>query len=221
MFTAVQEPDVKDPLPMSDSAPGAIRLCIQLNNQSSCAPAIRDPLARDADRDVFSESHFLETAEVVYPRGTVNPALLHLQVGSFYSGDGDQRKSSDFVAYNARSRRFDVVFHHQLGGNHNEEVRFISSGPLKGSIVTVDSPYGPPFSYLVTVNRLTSDYHYRQVLRYRSATRYNDGNPLAVIDSEMPNILRRLDFWHPRNPLPLPKSGCAHPHLVKTELWCS
>src|SRR5438874_1604744 len=89
LFTALQGPDVKDPLPMGDLAPGAIRLCIQLKRQSSCAPNIRDPLAMDADRDLFSETHFLQTAEVIYPRGVANPALLHLQVGSFYSGDGD------------------------------------------------------------------------------------------------------------------------------------
>jgi hypothetical protein len=29
-------------------------------------------------------------------------------------------------------------------------------------------------------------------LRYRSVTRYGDGNPVPVIDAEMPNILRHL-----------------------------
>jgi hypothetical protein len=67
---------------------------------------------------------------------------------------------------------------------------------------------------------LTPGYHYRQVLRYRSATQYGDGNPLAVIDSEMPNILRRLGMWRAGQPLPAPR-GCKRPHLIKDALWCS
>jgi hypothetical protein len=94
-------------------------------------------------------------------------------------------------------------------------------GPLRGDVISVDPTNDPPFGYWVTVHRLTPDYRYKQVLRYRSATIYGDNNPLAVIDSEMPNIQRRLGLWHPGEPLPLPKSGCAKPRLVKTELWCS
>ncbi len=30
------------------------------------------------------------------------------------------------------------------------------------------------------------DNRYHQIMRYRSATRYGDGNPLAVIDCECP-----------------------------------
>jgi len=76
-----------------------------------------------------------------------------------------------------------------------------------------------PYGYWITVNALTPAYTYRQVLRYPSATIYNDGNPLGVIDSEMPNILRRLGLWHPGMSLPVPPH-CPKPHLVRTELWC-
>jgi hypothetical protein len=57
-------------------------------------------------------------------------------------------------------------------------------------------------------------------LRYRSATRYNDGNPLAVIDSEMPNIERQFGLWKPGEPLPTPSVGCIKPPLRHSELWC-
>ena len=76
-----------------------------------------------------------------------------------------------------------------------------------------------PYGYWIVVNSLTPAGNYRQVLRYRSATLYNDGNPLAVIDSEMPNIERRLGLWAPGQPLPTP-ARCAKPRLVKLELWC-
>ncbi len=63
------------------------------------------------------------------------------------------------------------------------------------------------------------------MLRYRSATLYNDGNRLAVIDSEMPNIERRLGLWKPGEPIPTPKLGgngkpCLKPTLRHTELSC-
>jgi hypothetical protein len=59
------------------------------------------------------------------------------------------------------------------------------------------------------------------VLRYRSATHYGDGNRLAVIDSEMPNIQKKLGLWKPGQKLPLPQAGCQRPRLVRTELWCN
>jgi hypothetical protein len=108
-----------------------------------------------------------------------------------------------------------------VGSNNNEEVRYVASGPLKGAIVSAEPTTDRPYDYWIIVNHLTPDYRYKQALRYRSATLYNDGNPLAVIDSEMPNILRRLGLWRSGQPLPLPKSGCAKPRLVKSELWCS
>jgi len=45
---------------------------------------------------------------------------------------------------------------------------------------------------------------YGRILRYRGLTGYSDGNPLAVADSEMPEILRRLGLWQPGEPLPVP-----------------
>lgn len=62
--------------------------------------------------------------------------------------------------------------------------------------------------------------HLQAVLRYRSATGYQDGNPLGVIDSDLPNIQRRLGLWRAGQPLPVPAQGCATPRLVTMELWC-
>ncbi|MDG6719271.1 hypothetical protein QCE92_13960, partial [Staphylococcus aureus] len=52
-------------------------------------------------------------------------------------------------------------------------------------------------------------------------TGYGDGNPLAVIDSEMPETLRRLKLWQPGSPLPLPEHPCPRPRLVAQVLWCT
>jgi len=61
------------------------------------------------------------------------------------------------------------------------------------------------------------------VLRFVSATRYGDGNPLAVIDAEMPNIQQRLGLWKPGQPLPTPTARdkpCTRPTLKRSALWC-
>jgi hypothetical protein len=77
-----------------------------------------------------------------------------------------------------------------------------------------------PYGYWIVVNQLTPADTYRQILRYRSATLYDDGNPLAVIDSEMPNIERRLGLWKRGDPIPTPDHSCSKPVLRHTELWC-
>ncbi|MCQ8277235.1 hypothetical protein NFI95_02065 [Acetobacteraceae bacterium KSS8] len=41
-----------------------------------------------------------------------------------------------------------------------------------------------------------------------------------MIDSEMPEIKRRLGLLAADMALPLPAAGCAEPHLVNGALWC-
>jgi hypothetical protein len=84
----------------------------------------------------------------------------------------------------------------------------------------VEPTQNAPFGYWVSVNALASNGAYQEILRYRSATTYGNGNPLAVIDSEMPNIQHRLGLWKPGAPLPIPADGCTKPRLVRMELWC-
>jgi hypothetical protein len=220
-FTATQGPPATDPIGLEQQVPGQIHLCVRSSTSGSCSPVLDNGLAFAEPPDLYSTIHFLDLAELVYPRGAASAPLLHLQFGSLHSVDNGQRRAVDMLAYRTTEHRFEIVFHEQFGHNHNEEVRYIASGPLRGDIISASPTENAPYGYWVTVNRLTPSYHYRQVLRYRSATHYNDGNRLAVIDSEMPNILRRLGLWRPGEPLPLPRSGCADPRLVKTELWCS
>jgi hypothetical protein len=92
-------------------------------------------------------------------------------------------------------------------------------------VISAEPQNRRPYGYWVTVSRPAPDGTYRQALHYLSATRYNDGNPLAVIDAEMPNIQRRLGLWKPGAPLPTPPIGgdrkpCAKPRLKRGELWC-
>jgi hypothetical protein len=125
------------------------------------------------------------------------------------------------VSYRRADDRFVPVYQYETAHNNNEEVRFIETGPVRGAVISVEPTQNAPFGYWVKVSKFSGSDRYRQVLRYRSATRYGDNNPMPVIDSEMPNIQRRLGVWRPGMSLPLPAKGCPKPHLIKAELWCS
>lgn len=92
----------------------------------------------------------------------------------------------------------------ERGRNNNQEARFVENGPLLGSVIVSYPTDDAPFTYFVEVYKRVSDSDYSQVLRYRGNTRYGDGNPLAVIDSEMPETLRRLGLWKEGDALPVP-----------------
>jgi hypothetical protein len=207
---------------LGDPAPGFIRTCLEKGPAATC---ISDPVAAPppGDREGAWEAHYLRVAKPVYPRGPSAAPLLLVQTASLQAFDGNQGVFTQLLKYDRANDRFERVYGYVTGTNNNQEVRFIRDGPLEGSVILVDPTSNAPYAYWVTVNQFTSADVYRQALRYRSATRYNDGNPLAVIDSEMPNIERRLGLWKPGAPLPLPSHAakpCVRPHLKNTELWC-
>jgi hypothetical protein len=138
---------------------------------------------------------------------------------SLWGFNGDADVVTQLIAYDPELHDFRRVYRYATRRNNNQEVRYFGSGPLKGAIVSAEPQTNLPYGYWITVNALTPAYTYRQVLRYASATRYGDGNPLGVIDSEMPNIQRQLGIWRPGMPLPLPPH-CRKPRLVRTALWC-
>jgi hypothetical protein len=204
-----------------NDAPGALTLCLR---RGSAGPCVSGPATPPLDTTPSYypawEPHYLRTAKVVYPRGPRAAPLLLIVTGSLYAGHGDQIIANQLVAYDARQDAFRRVYTQSTGRNNNQEVRLITEGPLKGSVISAEPQDHLPYGYWIVVKRLTPAGAYRQVLRYPSATLYNDGNPLAVIDSEMPNIEERLGLWRPGQPLPLPDQPCPKPSLRHTELWC-
>ncbi len=203
-----------------DKVPGPVRLCLRPGASAPCDPALASDTRAESTDVLFSEPHYLDAARVLRPRGPAERPLLWVQTGSLHSGDGDQAVLTQVIAYQRGSDRFLLVYDHLTGRNNNQETRYVDAGPLKGDIVSVEPTRDAPFAFCVTVNALTPAYAYAQVLHYRSATRYADGNPLAVIDSEMPNIQQRLGLWRSGSPPPLPASSCPKPRLIRTELWC-
>jgi len=201
--------------------PGVIRLCLKKKTAGSCDIAVEGmPTPAGSSGDGWG-AHYLKSAEVAYPLGKSAVPLLLIHTASWPSFNGDQGEFTQILAYRRSTDAFVPIYKFVTGHNENQETRFISSGKLRGDVISAVPTDNAPFGYWITVNRLGPDYKYRQVLRYRSATRYGDNNPMPVIDSEMPNIQRRLGLWRASMPLPLPVESCAKPRLIKTELWCN
>lgn len=215
-----QGPPVDDPIYGAGSIPGSITLCLTKGPPAQCATLQDMPAVQPGASSLYADAHYLVDPQIVYPRGPSAAPLLLLQTASMHSGDGDQVVYTQLLAYQRAADRFAPIYQHATGRNNNQEVRFVAAGPLTGDVIAVDPTQDAPYGFWVVVSQLTPAYAYKQVLRYRSATHYGDGNPLAVIDSEMPNLEAHLGLWKPGAPLPAP-AKCAHPHLVRQELWCS
>jgi len=222
---------VTEGVPVKDygdnDAPGALTLCL---HKGPAGPCVSDPVtlplrAPTPDYAIAWEPHYLRIAKVVYPRGPTAAPFLLLVTGSLYSGDGDQVVATQLLAYDDGRDAFRRVYSKSTDHNNNQEIRFIDHGPLRGSVITAEPQDRLPYGYWIVVDTLSQAGAYRQSLRYLSATRYADGNPLAVIDSEMPTIERRLGLWKPGEPLPSPAAAgdgkpCVKPTLRHSELWC-
>ena len=222
-FIATQGPPVAgDDTASGGEEPGRIQLCLRATPSAPCDPQLLNALrTASSANDDFTQPHYLNAAKIVYPRGSADRPLLFVQTASLHSANGNQLVLTQVLTYEKSQSRFVRVFRYTTGRNNNEEVRYIGSGRLRGDIVSVEPTDNAPYGYWVTVNALTPQYTYKTLLRYRSATRYGDHNPLAVIDSEMPNIEQRLGYWKSGMALPLPSGACPRPRLIRMELWCN
>lgn len=179
----------------------------------------------DSSTSWFDVPYQLLSSRVVFAgAGRTDPLLLLVTAGP-HGGNGSHLIETQLFAYDRQSDRFRTVFSHGTGSNNNQETRFVEQGPLRGDVIVAVPTRTPPFGYWISVYTRNSDGKYaRLALRYRSRTRYGDGNPLAVIDSEMPNILRHFGKWRPGDPLPVPPdmpSSCRHNLVVVAgEEWC-
>ena len=109
------------------------------------------------------------------------------------------------------------------GRNNNQATRFVESGPLQGDVIVDNPTENAPYTYWIEVYRAEDSGQYDRILRYRGLTHYGDGNPLAVADSEMPEILHRLGLWQTGDPLPVPAllpQNCRHLFMRNSEEWC-
>jgi hypothetical protein len=177
----------QDP-PGEDSVPGLIHVCFIHKEKPTCPE--------------LGEYNVFENALPVYPTKASKAPLLVLRTSASW-GSG-RTLGTKIWAYRRSADTFELVFANETGGNNNQETRLVTSGKLAGDIIVVTPPQRAPFAYGITVYRPSLQQRYVKILEYRGRTRENDGNPLAVIDSEMPEILRRLHLAKPGDPLPSP-----------------
>lgn len=169
-----------------------------------------------SDFDWFATPIELYSAEVVFQGANSTRPLLMVRTGSAPGANGGHSINTELFTYDRRVNKFKSVFFNGTGSNNNQETRFMDRGPLRADVI-VAVPAG--CCYFIELYRPGASGRYASVLGYQGHTVYGDGNRLAVIDSEMPEILRRLGLWHKGDPLPVPREGCI-PVLRHGEEWC-
>ena len=194
---------------------GAIYACFVENAEPDCSHTMflekyqEQGIPVSPGRNPFYE---LIANEIVYsgPRKTL-PLLMMKTCTTPGGANGNCGVASFLFDYDRKADRFRRVFFNETGRNNNEETRLVEAGPLLGAVIVAEPsrgatpPRANPYVYSVEVYKRNAAGIYASVLKYRGGTSYGDGNPLAVIDSEMPETLRRLGFWKTGDPLPIPK----------------
>jgi hypothetical protein len=204
---------------------GAISLCFVENDEPDCSEEMflakyrEEKISFDSGPGPFYE---LFASDVVYSGPGRTLPLLRIKSCTTRGANGSCGVSTFLFAYDRNAQRFRVVFFNMMGRNNNQEARFVEKGPLLGSVIVAYPTNDAPFTYFLEVYKRSSDSEYSQVLRYRGNTHYGDGNPLAVIDSEMPETLQRLGLWKTGDALPVPPRmprGCTLVMRKGVE-WC-
>lgn len=198
---------------------GAIYFCFVKKEEPDCKHEIFR-VTEESGRDPFYQ---VFASDVVFAGPEKTLPLLRTKTGGTVGANGNCAVTTSLLTYDQSADRFRVVFSNVQGRNNNQETRFIESGPLLGHVIVAYPTDNAPFTYFVEVYRQGPGGQYAQILKYRGTTGYADGNLLAVIDSQMPETLRRLGLWKEGDPLPLPPRmprACVGLVMRKGVAWC-
>lgn len=204
-----------------DESPTTI--CFVHNGDPECTEGALFPIANpsvDKKGRLFYE---FGGARVVNAASGHTSPMLMITACSLAGGNGNCGKYTLLFGYDRSSDQLRLVFHDAVPRNNNGATRFIEKGPLQGDVISVTPTNNAPYGYFVSVFSQDATGRYVRALRYRSKTHYNDGNHLAVIDSDMPELLRRLGLWKSTDPPPAPAvmpEDCTKLVLRKGEEWC-
>jgi hypothetical protein len=205
---------------------GAVSFCFVKNGVPDCSEERLLTKYREEDASFVSSEptfHHLFASDIVFAGPGRTLPLLKIQVCPYIGANGNCGVSTFLFAYDRSADRFRIAFANLTGRNNNEETRFVETGPLLGSVIVVEPTLRAPYVYTVDLYRRVSGGDYGRVVQFRSKTRQGDGNRLAVIDSEMPEILRRLGLWKAGDALPVPPSlpsGCQGLVMRQGLMWC-
>lgn len=205
---------------------GAVSFCFVENKEPDCSEELFLAKYREQKISFISGEptfHELIASDVVFSGPGRTLPLLKIKSCMNRGANGNCGVSTFLLAYDRKAERFRVIFFNISGRNNNEETRVVENGPLLGSVIVAYPTSDAPFTYFVEVYSRTSNSGYSLALRYRGHTGYGDGNSLAVIDSEMPETLRRLGLWKTGDALPIPprmSGGCTRLVMRKGVEWC-
>jgi hypothetical protein len=217
-FVAVQEGG-QPPTQIEDHGP--ILVCLVNAVTPDCAEHFYQEVS--SDQPWFETPYHLLASRVVHASRNKSSPLLLVQVCGAESFDGDCGIATALYRYDRPAHRFIRVFLNVTGRNNNQATRFVERGPLQGDMIVDYPTERAPYTYWVEVYWTGEAGRYVRILRYRGRTGYGDGNPLAVADSEMPEILRHLGLWQPGDALPVPAhlpQGCGDLFMRRGEEWC-
>jgi hypothetical protein len=216
-FVVVQDGG-QPPTELEDHGP--IFLCLVKATVPDCSLGLYELLKNETGDE---EPFHLFADKVVYAGQNKSDPLPFVKVCGVAGGNGNCRVATALYRYDRKADRFIRVFLNLTGRNNNEDARFVESGPLKGDVIVDNPTDNAPYTYWIEVYRAGESGEYEKILRYRSLTQYSDGNPLAVADSEMPEILHRFGLWQSGDPLPAPAhlpKGCHTLFMRRGEEWC-
>ncbi len=200
---------------------GPIHVCLVKANKPDCSENLYQDVGKE--RPPFDTPYHLLTSRVVNAGQNQSSPLLFIQLCGAEGPNGNCGIATALYRYERETDRFIRVFQGLTGRNNNEATRFVERGSLQGNVIVNYPTENAPYTYWIEVYRADESGQYVRVLRYRGHTGYGDGNPLAVADSEMPEILSHLGFWKPGDALPVPAhlpKGCSHLYMRRGEEWC-
>lgn len=200
---------------------GPIVVCLVQSATLDCAQHFYEPVPGETPE--YPAPYHLFASRVVYAGSDDSGPLLLVQVCTAEMFDGNCGIATVLYRYDSPTNRFVRVFLNVTGRNNNEATRFVETGSLQGDVIVDYPTEHAPYTYWIEIYRAQPSGQYQRILRYRGHTGYSDGNPLAVADSEMPEILRHLGFWKPGDVLPAPAHlprGCSHLYMRADEEWC-
>lgn len=231
-FVVVQEPEAPNPGAIPDidpdTLPGLIHFCFVRNGHPDCSNSRFARPSWDHLRwwhwePDHPDFRHLDTAEIWYPRKTSDTPVLVVVAAGEPGANANEYFGTFVFTYREPLDRFDKIYSNGRGTNNNEETRIVERGALAGHIIEA-YPSTKGVRYFISVYRFSS-VGAEKILHYRSVTGYGDGNQLAVIDAEMPEIERRLHLWKPGDPLPIPQwapqnGPCGRVVLRNGIEWC-
>lgn len=200
---------------------GPIFLCLVKAASPDCAKLFYQQVSSDVPW--FDTPYHLFASSVVYAGKNKSSPLLLVEVCGAEGPNGNCEIATALYMYDKGTDRFIRVFQNLTGRNNNQATRFVESGPLQGYVIVDNPTENAPYTCWIDVYRAGDSGQYRRILHYRGHTGYSDGNPLAVADSEMPEILHRLGLWQAGDPLPVPAHlprGCSELFMRDGEEWC-